>query len=109
MHLHPLIYENLLSYWFNAWFQSFLLLLKPIFQLSDGAEDDEELYNERRFSFGIPEGAAEMAGELPLYMNADLLNGVSGNKGCYIGQELTARALHAPQIKKRVLPFSCTG
>nr|CDP90586.1 Bm3944 [Brugia malayi] len=68
---------------------------------------DENAYRERRFDFGIPEGPNEVAGELPLFMNADIMNGVSANKGCYLGQELTARALNAPEIRKRLLPFTC--
>uniref|UniRef100_A0A915Q502 Aminomethyltransferase folate-binding domain-containing protein n=1 Tax=Setaria digitata TaxID=48799 RepID=A0A915Q502_9BILA len=70
---------------------------------------DEDAYQERRFDFGIPEGPNELAGELPLFMNADIMNGVSASKGCYLGQELTARSLTAPEIRKRVLPFTCTA
>ncbi|VDM09609.1 unnamed protein product [Wuchereria bancrofti] len=75
--------------------------------LPDDQTVDENAYRERRFDFGIPEGPNEVAGELPLFMNADIMNGVSANKGCYLGQELTARALNAPEIRKRLLPFTC--
>ncbi|MCP9264502.1 Aminomethyltransferase [Dirofilaria immitis] len=75
--------------------------------LSDDQTVDENAYRERRFDFGIPEGPSELAGELPLFMNADIMNGVSANKGCYLGQELTARALNATEIRKRLLPFTC--
>ncbi len=37
--------------------------------------------------------------------NMDLLNAVSWNKGCYIGQELTARVEHRGLIKKRLVPI----
>lgn len=74
----------------------------PTFQLANETE-----YTERRFEFGIPEGPGELAEELPLFMNADIMNGVSTNKGCYLGQELTAQALNAPEIRKRALPFRC--
>ncbi|EFO13337.1 aminomethyltransferase [Loa loa] len=77
--------------------------------LPDDQTVDEHAYRERRFNFGIPEGPSELAGELPLFMNADIMNGVSANKGCYLGQELTARALNAPEIRKRLLPFTCRG
>uniref|UniRef100_A0A0R3RPJ7 GCV_T domain-containing protein n=1 Tax=Elaeophora elaphi TaxID=1147741 RepID=A0A0R3RPJ7_9BILA len=77
--------------------------------LPDDQTADENAYRERRFDFGIPEGPNELAGELPLFMNADIMNGVSANKGCYLGQELTARALNAPEIRKRLLPFTCRG
>ncbi|CAG9529557.1 unnamed protein product [Cercopithifilaria johnstoni] len=75
--------------------------------LPDNQTIDENAYQERRFDFGIPEGPSELAGELPLFMNADIMHGVSTNKGCYLGQELTSRALNAPEIRKRLLPFTC--
>ncbi|VDK68296.1 unnamed protein product [Litomosoides sigmodontis] len=75
--------------------------------LPDDQTTNENAYRERRFDFGIPEGPNELAGELPLFMNADIMNGISANKGCYLGQELTARALNAPEIRKRLLPFTC--
>lgn len=38
-------------------------------------------------------------------INMDLLNAVSWNKGCYIGQELTARVEHRGLVKKRLVPL----
>ena len=38
--------------------------------------------------------------------NLDYLKGVSFHKGCYIGQELTARTHHTGVIRKRILPIS---
>ena len=32
------------------------------------------------------------------------MNGVDFNKGCYVGQELTARTKHRGLIKKRLIP-----
>ncbi|RLW11365.1 hypothetical protein DV515_00001250 [Chloebia gouldiae] len=34
------------------------------------------------------------------------MNGISFTKGCYIGQELTARTHHMGVIRKRLLPVS---
>ncbi|HAH46151.1 MAG TPA: hypothetical protein DCM07_15115, partial [Planctomycetaceae bacterium] len=36
-----------------------------------------------------------------LEANFEELNGVSFTKGCYVGQELTARTKHRAKIKKR--------
>lgn len=41
---------------------------------------------------------------LPLECNLELLNGVSFGKGCYVGQELTARTQFKGVIRKRVVP-----
>ena len=37
------------------------------------------------------------------------LNGVSWDKGCYTGQELTARTHYRGLIKKRLMPVHITG
>ena len=39
-------------------------------------------------------------------MNLHLLEGVSFDKGCYIGQELTQRTFHTGVVRKVVLPFA---
>lgn len=46
-----------------------------------------------------------MRDSIPLEVNIDLLNGVSFNKGCYLGQELIARTHFKGQVRKRCLPF----
>lgn len=43
-------------------------------------------------------------GSLPFECNLDLENGVSFDKGCYLGQELTARTWHTGVLRKRMLP-----
>lgn len=65
-----------------------------------------ESYRAYRLSLGI----AETGGEIPpdkvfaLEANLDHLHGVDFKKGCYIGQELTARMKHRTVIRKRLLP-----
>ncbi|MFH4979844.1 hypothetical protein AB6A40_006553 [Gnathostoma spinigerum] len=66
-------------------------------------------YQKRRYEFGIAEGRVETGDQLPLVMNGDIMNGISEDKGCYIGQELTARSLHTLFTRKRVVPFTCKG
>ena len=60
---------------------------------------------------GIVEGVAQLGlGKVtPLEYNLDYLHGVSFHKGCYIGQELTARTHHTGVIRKRILPLQFRG
>ncbi|EDO42091.1 predicted protein [Nematostella vectensis] len=65
-------------------------------------------YEEHRARLGVCEGEEEIpiANAMPLEYNLDFLNGVSFHKGCYIGQELTARTHHTGVIRKRIMPFT---
>merc|ERR1712013_945006 len=60
-----------------------------------------------RCKLGVAEGSDDMPqGKCtPLEHNLDYMNGVSFHKGCYIGQELTARTHHTGVIRKRILPL----
>lgn len=75
------------------------------------ASTTEADYTDHRYGLGVAQGSAEIAvGNATLFdANFDLLNGVSFSKGCYMGQELTARMHHRALIKKRTLPFAFTG
>ncbi len=57
------------------------------------AKSDENIYDFIRIFTGIAQGE-ELKDCLPFTANIDFTNGVSFNKGCYIGQELTARTYH---------------
>ncbi|MES3082476.1 YgfZ/GcvT domain-containing protein [Sphingomonas faeni] len=63
-----------------------------------------------RLSLGVTEGIGELgAGEtLWLECNARELNGVSFTKGCYVGQENTARMHHRSKVNRRLIvaPFT---
>ncbi|MEP5937419.1 MAG: folate-binding protein [Erythrobacter sp.] len=56
-----------------------------------------------RLSLGIPEGSAELNDILWLETNAVELNGVSFDKGCYIGQENTARMNWRQKVNRRLV------
>ena len=64
-------------------------------------------YAEHRLALGICD-TAEIGGEIcyPLEANFEMLHGVDFKKGCYVGQELTARMKLKGELRKRILPVS---
>ncbi|KAL1461444.1 hypothetical protein WDU94_013343 [Cyamophila willieti] len=58
--------------------------------------NDADSYTTVRFKLGVAEGIEEIpiGNSFPHEYNCDYLHGVSFHKGCYIGQELTARTQH---------------
>lgn len=68
-------------------------------------------YNERRIRHGVPNGSEDMLIEKYFWLEtaAEKLNGVSFTKGCYVGQELTARMKHRTTLKKMLVPVKISG
>jgi hypothetical protein len=68
---------------------------------------------EHRLSLGVPEGLAELGSDKILWLeaNAAELNGVSFAKGCYVGQENTARMNYRQKVNRRlvVVPREAPG
>jgi folate-binding protein YgfZ len=60
-----------------------------------------------RLTLGVPEGLAELGDVLWLETNAVELHGVSFDKGCYVGQENTARMNWRQKVNRRLVtvPF----
>ena len=58
-----------------------------------------------RLSLGVTEGVAELGDGTTLWLecNARELNGVSFAKGCYVGQENTARMHHRAKVNRRLV------
>jgi folate-binding protein YgfZ len=69
--------------------------------------DASSEYLSHRLCLGIPEGA-DFGSDKMFALDAGLeeLHGVSFDKGCYIGQELTARMKHRGTARKRLLPIT---
>lgn len=65
-------------------------------------------YTNARYLMGLAEGANEIefGKAFPLEHNIDHTSGISFHKGCYLGQELTARTFHTGVTRKRILPVS---
>ena len=73
-----------------------------------GDEDDrgaDTAWQRHRLMLGVPEGRAELGDGETLWLecNAAELNGVSFTKGCYIGQENTARMNWRQKVNRRLL------
>ena len=75
------------------------------------ARTDAAAYDRLRLSLGIPDGSRDLAVEKAILLEAgfDELHGVDWDKGCYIGQELTARTKYRALIKKRLMPVRVEG
>jgi folate-binding protein YgfZ len=72
------------------------------------ATDDVDVgteYRHHRLSLGVTEGVAELGEGTTLWLecNAAELNGVSFTKGCYIGQENTARMNWRSKVNRRLV------
>ncbi|KAI1303552.1 putative transferase CAF17 -like protein, mitochondrial [Halotydeus destructor] len=71
--------------------------------ISDRSELDYRLF---RYRIGLGEGHLDhpSGSAFPLESNGDYLHGISFFKGCYVGQELTARTYHTGVTRKRIMP-----
>lgn len=63
----------------------------------------DEAWRAHRLALGVPEGAGELGDILWLETNAVELNGVSFDKGCYVGQENTARMNWRQKVNRRIV------
>ncbi len=70
------------------------------------AETGFDAYDHLRLGLGVPDGSRDLVLEKSILLEAgfDELNGVDWHKGCYIGQELTARTKYRGLVKRRLVP-----
>lgn len=68
-------------------------------------------YDQHRYTLGIPDGARDMphGKAVLLEYGFDEMKAIDWEKGCYLGQELTARTKYRGVIRKRLLPFTYEG
>ncbi len=68
-------------------------------------------YDRLRISLGVPDGSRDLQVEKAILLENgfDELNGIDWEKGCYMGQELTARTRYRGLVKKRLLPVRFDG
>ena len=70
-----------------------------------------EAYDTLRIRLGIPDGIRDMDVEKSILLecNFESLNGIDWDKGCYIGQEVTARTKYRGLVKRQLVPVSVEG
>ena len=75
------------------------------------AFSDLAAYDALRLRHGVPDGSRDLEVEKSLLLESgfDELHGIDWDKGCYMGQELTARTKYRALIKKRLVPVEIDG
>ena len=75
------------------------------------ATASEEDWVRHRLALGLPDGSRDLESEKTVLLEAgfDELHGVSWTKGCYMGQELTARTKYRGLLKRRLVPVMVDG
>ncbi len=86
-------------------------LLRPAEEptgLPEGGFDD---YEALRYRLGAPDGSRDMPVDRAFLLesNFDRLNGVDWEKGCYVGQEVTARTHYRGAVRRRLMPVALDG
>ena len=68
-------------------------------------------YDNHRLNLAIPDGSRDMIVEKSFLLESNFedLNGVDFDKGCYIGQENTARQKHRGTIRRRLVKVDIDG
>ncbi len=75
------------------------------------ANADAAAWDAHRIALGLPDGSRDLEAEKSVLLEAgfDELHGVSWSKGCYMGQELTARTKYRGLVKRRLVPVAISG
>ncbi|WP_240046635.1 CAF17-like 4Fe-4S cluster assembly/insertion protein YgfZ [Paracraurococcus ruber] len=70
-----------------------------------------EDWDRHRLALGLPDGSKDLVPEQTVLLEAgfDELHGISWTKGCYMGQELTARTKYRGLLKRRLVPVAVDG
>jgi hypothetical protein len=75
------------------------------------AEVEPAAYERLRLTLGVPDGSRDLVVEKSTLLESGFeeLNGVDFAKGCFVGQELTARMKYRGLVRKRLMPVTFTG
>lgn len=77
----------------------------------DGRPGEDADWDALRVAAGVPESGVELIPNesYPLEMRFEALNGVDFKKGCYVGQEVTARMKHKTELRKGLATVTVEG
>jgi folate-binding protein YgfZ len=69
-----------------------------------GFREDPNFYEQQRLALGIAEGEKDLMQDkaFPLEYGLDRLNAIDYRKGCYVGQEVTARTTYRGVVRKKI-------
>jgi folate-binding protein YgfZ len=86
-------------------------MLRPALLALGLDEADFAAWDRHRLALGIPDSSRDLVVDKSILLEAgfDELNGIDWKKGCYVGQELTARTKYRGLIKKRLFPVRIEG
>jgi folate-binding protein YgfZ len=92
-------------------------ILLPPDEISGALEElglarlDPEAYEQARLALGVPDGSRDLVVERSTLLESGFeeLHGVDFAKGCFVGQELTARMHYRGLVRKRLLPVVLKG
>ncbi len=72
---------------------------------------DAAEWDRHRLALGLPDVSRDLEADKSVLLEAgfDELHGVSWSKGCYMGQELTARTKYRGLLKRRLVPVRIDG
>jgi folate-binding protein YgfZ len=78
--------------------------------IAESGNEGDATYTAHRLGLGVPD-SSDIGEDQLLWLEtgADLLNGVSFTKGCYVGQENTARMHHRDKVRRRLVPLHLDG
>ncbi|OUT52342.1 MAG: hypothetical protein CBB68_03035 [Rhodospirillaceae bacterium TMED8] len=78
---------------------------------SHSTATDPSNYDRMRLALGLPYDSRDLIAEKSTLIESgfDELHGIDWNKGCYMGQELTARTKYRGLVKKRLVPVDIFG
>jgi folate-binding protein YgfZ len=84
---------------------------RPALSEAGFSEAEFAAYDRLRLSLGVPDGSRDLVVDKSLLLESgfDELHGVDWQKGCYVGQELTARTKYRGLVRRRLMPVEIRG